>query len=88
VRAPAACFLLLGVFLSSFRCFIPHTSRMSSLVSGPLHFARIPVKLWNPPPWANETRAAEQMEQMEAEGIAKVAGYGAVFVFYITPCLK
>jgi hypothetical protein len=46
-----------------------------------VHFARIPVELWNPPPWANETGAVEHME-LEAEGTAKVAGYGVVFVFH------
>ena len=44
---------------------------MSSLVSGPVHFAQIPDELWNPPPWINETKAAERMEQMENDGIAK-----------------
>jgi len=52
---------------------------MSSLVSGPVHFAQIPDELWNPPPWINETKATERMEQMEAEGIAKSGRLGCDF---------
>jgi len=44
---------------------------MSSIVSGPVHFALIPDELWNPPAWINETEAAERMVQMENDGIAK-----------------
>ncbi|SRR5216683_5165977 len=59
--------------------FTPHTSRMSSLVSGPVHFALIPDELWNPPAWINETKVTERMEQMEAEGIAKSGRLGCGF---------
>ena len=49
---------------------------MSSLVSGPVHFAGIPDELWNPPPWINETKMAERMIQMEIDGIAKSGRLG------------
>jgi len=56
---------------------IPRTSsRMSSLVSGPVYFSLIPDELWNPPPWINETKAAERMIQMENDGIAKSGRLG------------
>jgi len=52
------------------------SSRMSSLVSGPVYFSQIPDELWNPPPWINETKAAERMIQMENDGIAKSGRLG------------
>jgi hypothetical protein len=58
---------------------------MSSLVSGPVHFAQIPDELWNPPPWINETKATERMEQMEAEGIAKSGRLGCGFRLLPSP---
>lgn len=65
--------LVLTLVLSS------HHSRMSSIVSGPVHFAQIPDELWNHPPWLNWTMALERMEQMENDGIAKSGRIGSGF---------
>jgi hypothetical protein len=52
---------------------------MSSIVSGPVHFAEIPDELWNHPPSVNWTMALERMEQMENDGIAKSGRIGSGF---------
>ena len=52
---------------------------MSSIVSGPVHFAQIPDELWNHPPYINWTKATERMEQMENDGIAKSGRIGSGF---------
>ena len=44
-------------------------SRLSILVSGPVHFGQIPEEHWFQPSWINETRATEERNKMEEEGI-------------------
>jgi len=52
------------------------SSRVSSLVSGPVQFSQIHDELWNPPPWINETKAAGRMIQTENDGTAKSGKLG------------
>ena len=80
-RCERVLFFQSGVVLQSLTlCSLPSTnSRMSSIVSGPVHFAKIPDELWNHPPSVNWTMALERMEQMENDGIAKSGRIGSGF---------
>jgi hypothetical protein len=44
-------------------------SRLSILVSGPVHFGQVPEEHWYQPSWINETRATEERNKMEEEGV-------------------
>ena len=47
-----------------------HTnSRVSILVSGPVHFGQVPEEHWYPPSWIKETRAKEERDRMGEEGV-------------------
>jgi alpha 1,2-mannosyltransferase len=43
--------------------------RVSNVVSGPVHFGQIPEEHWYQPSWINETRATEERDKMEEEGV-------------------
>ena len=44
-------------------------SRVSNLVSGPVHFGQIPYEHWYQPDWINETIAAAERDRMVADNI-------------------
>ena len=57
-------------------------SRISNLVSGPVHFGDIPAEHWHQPPWINETKAREEREKMFKQGVPYSEMISCVFLFY------
>jgi alpha 1,2-mannosyltransferase len=53
--------------------------RVSAVVSGPVHFARIPDDDWYQPKWINETRAQEERHKMEEEDVIYGGSVSSVF---------
>ena len=52
---------------------------MSILISGPVHFGQIPEEHWYPPSWINETKAKEERDKMEEEGVIYGGSLSCVF---------
>ena len=75
--------------------FVPHVlsvavfapvranSRVSILISGPVHFGQIPEEHWYPPSWINETRATEERNKMEEEGVIYGGSLSCGFRFFL-----
>jgi hypothetical protein len=57
------------VFLVVMFALARTNSRVSIIVSGPVHFEQIPKEHWYPPSWINETKAKEERDKMEEEGV-------------------
>jgi hypothetical protein len=60
-------------------------SRVSNVVSGPVHFEQIPEEHWYPPSWIDEARAKEERDKMEAEGV--IYGGSQSYVFPLRICV-
>ena len=63
-------------------------SRVSNLVSGPVHFGDIPEEHWHQPPWINETKATEEREKMIMQGIPYSESISCVFPLLLAPFLN
>jgi hypothetical protein len=63
---------------------LAHTnSRVSIVVSGPVYFEQIPEEHWFPPPWINETKAKEERDKMEEEGVIYGGSQSYVFPLFL-----
>jgi alpha 1,2-mannosyltransferase len=63
---PSSVFPLVLIVVFMHAC---KNSRVSNVVSGPVHFGQIPEEHWYQPSWINETRATEERDKMEEEGV-------------------
>jgi alpha 1,2-mannosyltransferase len=48
-----------------------HTSRVSIIASGPVHFGQIPEEHWHQPSWIDEAKATEGREKLVKNGIGR-----------------
>lgn len=60
-----------------------HTSRISVLASGSVHFGQIPGEHWHQPAWINETKAREERDKMDEEKVIYGSSLPCDFFYYI-----
>jgi alpha 1,2-mannosyltransferase len=63
-------------------------SRLSNLVSGPVHFGLIPDEHWYQPDWVNETLATEEREKMVADNTIYGGSVPCGLFSYLTPLFQ